>query len=214
MSKLTLVTGLWDIGRDKLNEGWSRSFQHYLNKLEELLKIDNNLIIFGDKELEQFVSSRRNSKNTQFILRDLEWFKNNEYYEKIQSIRNDSNWYSQSGWLPDSTQCKLEMYNPLVMSKMFLLNDARILDKFDSDKLFWIDAGITNTVHIGYFTHDNVLDEIEQKTNKFNFICFPYDGKVEIHGFEYSKICEYSKDYVDMVPEVGFSVEVKVIYLK
>ena len=41
------------------------------------------------------------------------------------------------------------MYNPLVMSKVFLLNDAKIMDKFNSENLFWIDAGISNTVHIG-----------------------------------------------------------------
>ena len=52
---LTLVTGLWEIGRGDLSEGWSRSYQHYLNKFEDLLKVDNNLIIFGDEELEKFV---------------------------------------------------------------------------------------------------------------------------------------------------------------
>ena len=45
------------------------------------------------------------------------------------------------------------MYNPLVMSKVFLLNDAKIMDNFNSDYMFWIDAGLTNTVHSGYFTH-------------------------------------------------------------
>ena len=40
MSKVTLVTGLWDLGRDGLTEGWSRSYEnHYLKKFEELLKI-------------------------------------------------------------------------------------------------------------------------------------------------------------------------------
>ena len=35
---VTLVTGLWDIGRGDLSEGWSRSFQQYLNKFEEILR--------------------------------------------------------------------------------------------------------------------------------------------------------------------------------
>jgi len=203
MSKITLVTGLWNLGRDKLNEGWSRSYQHYLDKFKHLLQVEENLIIFGDEELKKFVDENRQPENTQFIVRDLEWFKTNDYYSLIQTIRNNPNWYSQSGWLPESAQAKLELYNPLVMSKMFLLHDAKILDKFDSSHLFWIDAGITNTVHIGYFTHDNVLDRIS-KFNKFNFICFPYDGKVEIHGFEYNKICQYSNQEVDMVARAGF----------
>jgi len=77
MNKVTLVTGLWDIGRDNLQEGWSRSFQHYLDKLQQLLQVDVNMIIFGDEKLEKFVSDNRRSENTQFVHRDLSWIKNN-----------------------------------------------------------------------------------------------------------------------------------------
>jgi len=55
MSKITLVTGLWNIRRDSLTEGWSRSYEHYLEKFSELLKSENNFIIFGDEELRNFV---------------------------------------------------------------------------------------------------------------------------------------------------------------
>jgi len=201
---ITLVTGLWNIGRDKLQEGWSRSYQHYLDKFSQLLEVDCNLIIFGDSELQQFVNERRNNNNTQFILRDLSWFKNNEYYEYIQKIRTNPKWYNQSGWLKDSTQSQLELYNPLVMSKVFLLNDARILDKFNSDYLFWIDAGISNTLHTGYFHYDKVLDKLKDIENKISFICFPYETNSEIHGFDFKKICEYAGDKVNLVARGGF----------
>lgn len=204
MNNLTLVTGLWDIGRGELNEGWSRSYEHYLNKFSELLKIDANMIIFGDSELQKFVFNVRNDNNTQFILRDLNWFKNNEYYELIQNIRNNPSWYNQVGWLKDSTQSKLEMYNPLVMSKMFLLNDAKILDKFNSEKLFWIDAGLTNTVHSGYFTHDKVFDKIKNITEKFLFVCFPYDANTEVHGFDYQELKRLTNTQTKLVARGGF----------
>ena len=29
--------------------------------------------------------------------------------------------------------------------------------------MFWVDAGLSNTVHMGYFTHDNVLEKIDNK---------------------------------------------------
>ncbi len=202
--KTTLVTGLWDIGRGDMSEGWSRSFDYYLEKFTELLTIDCNLIIFGDENLMEFVFKHRSRENTQFVLRDLTWFKNNEYYDKIQTIRNNPDWYNQVGWLSDSTQAKLEMYNPLVMSKMFLLHDAKILDRFDSDKLFWIDAGITNTIHLGYFTKDLVLSKIDSELSKFNFICFPYETNSEIHGFTFSKMCEMTNDNPNIVARGGF----------
>ena len=204
MSKITLVTGLWDIGRGDLQEGWSRSFQHYLDKFQQLLQVDVNMIIFGDEELEKFVSDNRQSENTQFVRRNLSWFKNNDFYDKIQSIRTNPDWYNQVGWLSESTQAKLEMYNPLVMSKVYLLHDAKILDKFDSEYMFWIDAGLTNTIHPGYFTHDKVLDKLPQLVKNFHFVCFPYETNSEIHGFKYQELCELAGKPVNMVARGGF----------
>lgn len=204
MGNITLVTGLWNIGRETLEEGWSRSFSHYLEKFEQLLKIEENLIIFGEEELEKFVWERREQSNTQFVRRDKSWFIENDFYNKIQKIRTNPDWYNQSSWLKESTQGRLENYNPLVMSKMFLLNDARIFDKFNSEYLFWIDAGLSNTVHPGYFTHDKVLDKFSKYVNKFTFVCFPYDANNEIHGFSYPEINDWAGDDVKKVARGGF----------
>ena len=203
MSNITLVTGLWNIKRDSLSEGWSRSFEHYLEKFEQLLKVDNNMIIFGDPELEEFVYKHRPIENTQFIPRTQEWFKN-EFYDKIQTIRTNPNWYNQTSWLPESTQARLDMYNPLVMSKIFLLNDARIMDVFNSDYMYWIDAGLTNTVHPGYFTHDKVLEKLPKYISKFSFVTFPYETETEIHGFESNKLNSIAGDKVNKVARGGF----------
>ena len=138
MSNITLVTGIWDIGRGELSEGWSRSYQHYLDKFEQLLDVQENMIIFGDESLKEFVFKKRNESNTQFIVRPMDWFTSSEFFPLIQDIRNNPNWYNQAGWLEQSTQAKLENYNPLVMSKVFLLHDAKIFDKFDSKYMFWI----------------------------------------------------------------------------
>ena len=202
----TLVTGLWDIKRSDLTIGWSRTYQDYLDHFEKLLTVDTNMIIFGNKDLEDFVWKHRCPNNTQFILRDVDWFKNNNYYDLIQKIRTNPIWYDQSAkWLKDSTQAKLEMYNPLVMSKMFLLNDARILDKFDSEYMFWIDGGITRTVNISYFTRDKVLYKLPKYILNFTFVAFPYTTTTEIHGFEYNKLCDYAaNDNVNLVGRGGF----------
>ena len=204
MSKITLVTGIWNIGRDELTEGWSRPFQHYLDKFSKLLEVDANMIIFGDEELKDFVFERRTRENTQFITRPLSWFRENEFFDLIQKIRTKETWYSLSGWLKDSTQAKLENYNPLVMSKVFLLNDAKIMDQFNSEYLFWIDGGLTNTVHPGYFTHDKVLDKLPKYISKFSFVCFPYNAETEIHGFEYNKLNSIAGDKVTKVARGGF----------
>ena len=204
MSNITLVTGIWDIGRGELSEGWSRPFQHYLDKFEQLLKCNENMIIFGDEELQKFVFERRSEENTQFILRPMSWFRESEFFDKIQKIRTNENWQNLSGWLKESTQGRLENYNPLVMSKVFLLHDAKIMDRFNSEYMFWIDGGLTNTVHQGYFTHDKVLNNLSKYISKFSFICFPYDAENEIHGFEYNTLNSIAGAKVNKVARGGF----------
>jgi len=51
-SKVTIVTGLWDLGRENLN-GWAqRSFDTYKQKFFELLETDANLCIWIPRSLE------------------------------------------------------------------------------------------------------------------------------------------------------------------
>jgi len=201
---VTIVTGIWDIKREELSEGWNRGFDHYLNNLKKLMRTDDNMIIFIEERYRSFVEENRKDENTQIIVRELDWFKGNgEMYQKIQDIRQNPDWFNQSGWLPESTQARLDMYNPIVMSKIFLLNDASIFDKFNSTHLVWVDGALTNTVHDGYFWKDNVIRKLDKYFDKFSFVCFPYDGKVEIHGFKYEEICRYADAAVDKVARGG-----------
>ena len=204
MKNITLVTGLWDIKRSELTEGWNRSFEeHYIPKFKELLKVPNNLIVFGEESLRETVFNIRTRENTLFIVRDKSWFKN-EFFDKIQEIRKNPDWYNLAGWLKESTQASLEYYNPLVMSKMFLLNDARIIDTFNSEHMYWIDAGLTSTVHKGYFTSDLVIEKISKEVTNFSFVCFPYQAENEIHGFKFIELCNLAGKKVELVARGGF----------
>ena len=202
--KITLVTALYDLKRGELND-FKRSFDHYLECYRKLLNVDVNLIVFGDNELRKYTfwENRRNEDNTQFIVRDLDWFKN-EFYDKIQEIRQNEEWYSQAGWLTESPQAKLEYYNPVVMSKMMLLHDAKIMDKFDSDYMFWIDAGLSNTVNLDQYVTKNTLEKISSKIKNFMFVGYPYNATNEIHGFKYPKINEYAGNEVNVIGRGGF----------
>ena len=58
----------------------SKALIQIRNQFEKLLQVDENLIVFGDESLRDFVFERRNPSNTQFVVRDLSWFKLNEFY--------------------------------------------------------------------------------------------------------------------------------------
>jgi FkbM family methyltransferase len=205
----TIVTGIWDLGRDNLSDGWSRNFEHYINKFSELLQSlphTTPLVVFIDPAHENIVWKYRSKDNTRTYSCKKEDFNSNffPFFEHIQKIRNNPNWYNQVGWLKDSTQAKLEWYNPMVMCKMFMLHNAKCFNPFNTDYFFWLDGGITNTVHSGYFSHDKVLSKIENIVSKFLFVCFPYKSSTEIHGFDIKAMNEMCNTSVDRVARGGF----------
>jgi hypothetical protein len=222
MSRVTIVTGIWDIGRHDLNAGLCRSYQHYMDKLELLLPIKCNMIIFGNDELRQFVEKRRSKQTTRFVTRSVDWFRRHEFFIKIQTIRNNPNWLNSTGWLSRSLQAVLKDYNPLVMSRMLLLSEAAEMDTFDSSYMFWLDGGIAHKVNPVLFTNDNVLEQIPKLISKFMFICFPYHAvENEIHGFNYQRLNDMAGSQVLNVARCGFFggpkntiAEINDIYLK
>jgi hypothetical protein len=209
--KVTIVTGLWDLKRGDL-DGWAkRSFQQYKDRFFELLKTDANFAIWIPRELEQEVLKARTGfeDKTKIYFKEIEEFKTwFPFWAEVQKIRTDDSWKNFAGWLPESPQAALEYYNPMMMCKMFMVNDTAIFNPFNSKYFYWIDGGLTSTVHQGYFVHDRVFDKLPEYTDnnkKFVMLSYPYDANEEIHGFERKAMAKYcNTDFVKYVCRGGF----------
>ena len=208
-SDVTIVTGLWNMGRGEIDNSFSRPYEDYKQKFAGLLKTSANMFIYVSKEDEDFIWEHRSKHNTYVKVMELSefdtWF---EFFDKVQNIREKPEWSSQADWLSNSPQARLKYYNPVVMSKMFMLNNATFHNPFNTANFFWIDAGITNTVHEGYFWKDEVFKNLPKLTDhidRFLFLSYPYEGGSEIHGFERTAMARYSNtDYVKYVCRGGF----------
>ena len=181
--ELTVVTGLWNIGRP------GRDFSHYIEHFNKFLEIPVNMFIYIPAEYEYLVWEKRSKQNTYVKIMELEDVKNlyRPFWDRTQNIRTNPDWFNQTGeqgWLVGSPQAHLEWYNPIVQSKMFMLSDASIWNPFDSEYFIWLDAGITNTVYDKLLTENNVLDKINQHLDSFLFLSYPYETTTEIHGFD------------------------------
>ena len=191
-NNLTLVTGLFDIGRGDMLNNFKRPFDHYLECFSKLLKIDYPMVIYIQPEYESFIWEHRNPENTKIITKTLDDLRKFPFYDKIQEIRNNPSWYNQAGWLKDSTQAQLELYNPLVMSKMFFLNDASLFNFFDTKNYMWVDAGLANTVNLDQYFTKEFEKRVKSHLNKMMFVAFPYDGQDEVHGFTKDAMNRYA----------------------
>jgi len=151
------------------------------------------------------VWEKRNRNNTYVKVYELYDIKRlyQPFWDVTQKIRNDDNWKNLAGWLPESPQASLEWYNPIVQSKMFMLNDVTIWNPFGSEYFFWLDAGITNTVPHTHLVENNVLDKLTEYANPFLFLSYPYVANTEIHGFDFDKINKYAGKKVEYVCRGG-----------
>ena len=191
----TLVTGLWDLGRGDLDD-FKRPFKTYMDRFEELLTLDFNMYIYIPSELEEFVNKRRSSLNTRIKVRNLpdfhEWF---GFFDDVNRIRKNPDWYNQTGeggWLSKSPQAKLEYYNPILMSRFFMLHDATIINPFNTKYFFTIDGGLTNTVGLDLLKNLNRIESyMKSIDDKFLYLSYPYESDNEVHGFTASKFNEY-----------------------
>jgi hypothetical protein len=209
MSKdITLVTALWDIGRESLiDPSFHRKFDHYLECFEKLLSLDFNLYVYIDDDILEFVKSRRDTNKTYIHLKSLKELKTEfKHFNDVQRIRLNPAWYNLNGWLPESTQAKLEYYNPIVMSKYSLLTEASIKNHFNSKYLFWIDAGIANSVAPEYVKNlYNIQKFMDMISDKFLMLSFPYESQYEVHGFEANRFAEFcGVNQTDYVCRGGF----------
>ena len=139
MNNTTLVTGIWDLGRGDAKAGWSRKFDHYISNFKQLLAATEiPMCIFIDPSIEDIVWSIRSRDNTNIVYHTKDQFGGSffPFFDQVQSIRTSEEWLSQVGWLRDSTQATMDYYNPMVMSKMILLHNAKIFNFFNTDYSF------------------------------------------------------------------------------
>ena len=187
---ITVVTGLFDLGRGELAPGFARSFDLYKEKFRDLLiQVDLPMVIYCEPELNSFVWHYRERGNTRIVNKSLAELKNNfPFYEEVQQIKSKPAWQDQAGWLAGSPQARLDMYNPLVMSKLFWLNDATLYNFFDTRYFLWMDGGIANTLNLQNYFDEHIEQRLQTQLNKMLYLCFPYAGKAEVHGFEKAKL--------------------------
>lgn len=137
---ITLVTALYDINRDK--EGDGRTFDEYLSWFGETLKVKSPMVIFVDKDLEEFVKKHRANLPTKIITQSLEEIPYYFLKDDIQKILDDKNYQSKIG-APQRVECKMSLYNVIIYSKFPWVKKVIEENPFNSEYFMWIDAGLS-----------------------------------------------------------------------
>jgi hypothetical protein len=157
-----------------------------------MLVSDVPMCIWIPSSLVDEVMKIRSEHNTKIFIKEVkdfeQWF---PFFEEHEKIRTNPDWYNIEGWVADSPQAALKYYNPMMMCKVFMLNDSAIINPFESKYFYWVDGGLTNTVSTSYFTDGSIFKKIPNYSEKFIHISYPYMPNKEVHGFPADKMYEY-----------------------
>lgn len=191
---ITLVTCTLDIGRHGLAEDsyqFKRDFKMYLDALEDWLTHKYPKVVYTSKNIADEMLTRMSNEtkaSTKFIFTTREELRTKwlgpDNYAKVQEIRTSEEWKGRADWLPNSPQGALEDYNPLVMSKLFMMRDAARQNYWETSHFLFIDSK-HNCRNPKKFTPKNDHIIRAHMFDKFLMTHFDYTPSSEVHGFEY-----------------------------
>lgn len=134
----TVVTALYDIGREKYD---GRKLSDYLNWFSKTLELNVPMVIFCQKGLGAWVADQRKKySQTSVIETQIDELPYYDQHDKINDILNDTK-YQERITDPNRIECKLPLYNIIQYSKFEWLRKVSVFNPFNSKYFFWMDAG-------------------------------------------------------------------------
>jgi hypothetical protein len=150
MSKDTIVTAIYHYSYQSRMGGRDYKFEHYENPFSNLLNLDMNIVIFSHSseinKIEAFFK-KNNFINFKIIDYDLN---NYAFSDAIYDIKEKKGIINENGLSPNVSFVFNDRNTHLCLSKMDFLKEAINGNYFDSEKFYWVDAGL---FHHGLFPY-------------------------------------------------------------
>jgi hypothetical protein len=183
VSKPTIVTAAFDLGRDSLAAAFRRPPDHYVRHLQATLAIDCPMVVYTQEAFVDFICATRGERDTRIVVLEGDAFAGFGHAPQIDAIRGEAQWRGQAAWLAESPQASLPGYNALVMSKLLWLQEQAQDNPFGSEHLYWLDGALSHTVDPSLLDASSLV-RLSQRHQRFLLVCFPYEGSSEVHGFD------------------------------
>lgn len=138
--KYTIVTGYFNINRVNWNE-FQRSKESYMNNAQRMMSLNNNMILFVEPDMVEFVKAHRDMKKTVIVETKLEELKYYKYLNNIKTIMQSEEF--KHGLIdPTCPEVSRPEYDIIMWSKVSLVTKAIEMNCFKSSHYMWMDFGI------------------------------------------------------------------------
>jgi hypothetical protein len=191
MSKITVVSALFYIGRDKWkHSGFPAGVDRYKSWVTNLLRQDINLYFYADEYYYDFILENRKKYDpnfektvlTKIDLDDLYFYQ--KYYNKEACLMASPD-FRKTIFHEGSADMNYPLYHIVNFGKIELVKKSFLENKFESDYFFWVDAGGLR----------NVISEEEKSWPDVNNQCFNADKITHFSHTEYFTLYPSKSDY-------------------
>lgn len=140
--KAVIVSALFDIGRDKWNR-YNCSYGGYLDWMERLLAIDNDMVIFTDRfgdEIQRRREKYGHSSKLVIIEQPIEeTYSYKNFHDKLNRLMSSGEFKRKIQFdVPEMVQ---PLYNIVMFNKVYFMREVFDENYLDNDILLWVDAG-------------------------------------------------------------------------
>ena len=175
IEKPTIVTALFDIGRDTW-DGYELSYGTYLYWMKAILLYDMPMVIYTDEKLYDEIRKNRmvcdpNLEKTIFEIKKLEdLVAHKMYYTPVSELMVSDEFKSKIHFnVPEMTK---PLYNIVIFNKLFYIKESIMKKHFDSDFYIWADAAILRsddpTIKKDFPNVDKINDGFNDKITFFS----------------------------------------------
>eukprot|EP01134_Creolimax_fragrantissima_P005809 CFRG5809T1 len=194
---VTLVSGLWDLGRGELSNGFHRDLKEYTDGLKAtfLYNTGPKILFLSaglEAELREYIENEVvNIKVVVIDISDMrDWF--GPAYEQKDNIRTSKEWsdaHGPRGWLAMSPQSKLKDYTTIVMYKMMLLRMAARSNPFNTESFVFIDS--RHACHNPQVFVNENFGLLRKNMDTMMATHFDYAQFTETHGFKHDAFMKW-----------------------
>ncbi len=144
----TVVTALYNINRENWPD-YKRPWQEYLNYFKNTLSLRCKFVIYVEPDLVDFVTEVRKEVDQDLKYTKIIQMKFNQlpkFYLKDRIDNVMSSVEYRNGLVdPNPPEYNNSNYSVLILSKMFLVEDAIDKNFYNTDYYMWLDGGIRHT---------------------------------------------------------------------
>jgi hypothetical protein len=193
IKNVTIVTALYDIGRDKW-DNFTQSYGGYIHWMERTLSLNSNIVIYTQEKFKDEIETYRKKYDPDLVktiiiiqeLEDLVCYK--LFNDKLNTLMFSDVFLNKKHFdVPEMTK---PLYNVIMFNKVYWIKDCVDKGYFGNDFVIWADAGgLREPVEIYQGKNWPNIEKINNLDNdKITF--FSHNDTFNIHDNEWHSLSQ------------------------